>query len=338
MSFFALPRPELVSAPTQENHLTLLDRPQEKGLRYWKDSSCKATFELARAMTADYSKSFFMAACLLPKERRWATYAVYAFCRYVDNLVDEPRDRSSQELDDEIAAFTRELERAYARGESQHPIIQPFIQVALRYQIPIEYPLDLIKGVLMDVGNVRYQSFDDLYVFCYRVAGVVGLMMTHILGYSSKEAFVYAEKLGIAMQLTNILRDVQEDMQQMGRIYLPLNELAQYGLSEQDIEQENFTPAFKSFMQFQVQRAQTYYTEAAPGIPMLNHRSQYAIYAASRIYGGILNEVEKRGFNPFLGRVVVTKASKLAILFQEIIKTRLGRFLPAKPNATTTSL
>lgn len=286
------------------------------------NQSDRIAFEHARCLTAHFSKSFYVSARLLPKERRWATYALYGFCRYADNLVDNPRNRSKEELLAEIKHISEEIRIAYRTGESEHPVIHPFILVAKKYDIPMEYPLDLLKGVEMDLTLKRYETFEDLYVFCYRVAGVVGLMMTHLLGFKSDLAFQHAEELGIAMQMTNILRDVQED-KEMGRIYLPLEDLREYGLTEADIIHEKMSPQMRKMMKFQVQRAHKYYDLANFGIPMLERKSQFAIYAASKIYRGILMKIEARNYNPFMGRVFVTQKKKLSILLQEIFRTRI---------------
>lgn len=259
---------------------------------------------------------------MLPPAKRWATFAVYGFCRYADNLIDKQRNRARNEVLHEVEFLRHELRIGYRTGESEHPILRPYLVVALRYGIPLEYALDLLKGVEMDVENTRYQNFDALYVFCYRVAGVVGLMMTHILGYRDESVFAYAEKLGVAMQLTNILRDVQEDWG-MGRIYLPLEELHFYGCSESNILEARMTPAFRALMQFQLERAQAYYEAAQPGIRLLKPDAQYAIYSASRIYHGILKRIRARDYNPFLGRVFVPQHRKMGILMQEILRTKL---------------
>nr|HQU74223.1 squalene/phytoene synthase family protein [Calditrichia bacterium] len=168
-------------------------------MNFWMEPSQKAAFEHARLTTAHYSKSFYLSARILPRERRWATYALYGFCRYADNLIDNPRGRSSSELLEEVNFMKREIRIAYRTGESENPIIGPYIAVAKRYGIPMEYPLDLLRGVAMDIQTPRYQTFEELYVFCYRVAGVVGLMMNYVLGFRDQAAFEYAEKLGVAM-------------------------------------------------------------------------------------------------------------------------------------------
>jgi 15-cis-phytoene synthase len=303
-------------------------------MKYWQEEQNRAAFEYAKTATAAYSKSFYISAKMLPKEKRWATFALYGFCRFVDNLIDNPRDRSQFEILQEINYFENELRIAYKREESEHPVIRSFILVAQKYNIPIEYPLDLIAGVKMDMGINRYKSFDDLYIFCYRVASVVGLMMTHVMGYKDKTTFKYAEKLGIAMQLTNILRDIKEDKDN-GRIYLPQDELEQFSVSEWHIMNEIITPEFQEMIRFQVERAAQYYEKAQPGIEMLSRDSQFAIYSASKIYRGILSKVEGQAYNPFIGRVFVPKSKKLAILFKELFRTKIltteGELAPANP-------
>ena len=288
-------------------------------MKFWKKSFNKPAFEYARLLTAHYSKSFYISARMLPRERRWATFALYGFCRYADNLIDNPRHRSPDELLREVTLLLQELTLAYRTGESEHPIVRAFIIVARKYGIPFEYPAELLKGVEMDLRNTRYQTFDDLYLFCYRVAGVVGLMMTYVLGYETDAAFEYAEKLGIAMQLTNILRDIKED-KNMGRIYLPLEELQQYGIDEQDIMDETMNENLRRLIEFQVQRAHAYYEEADRGIPMLTPESQFAIYSASKIYRGILHRIEAINYHPFLKRVYVPLAHKILILLHEKVR------------------
>lgn len=291
-------------------------------MHFWLEPSNRAAFEHARQITAYFAKSFYFSAALLPQEKRWATYAVYGFCRYADNLIDNRRQRAAAEILREVEFLEAELRTAYRTGESEHPILRPFIVVAQRYRIPLEYPLDLLRGVQMDLQNARYENFEALYVFCYRVAAVVGLMMTPILGYENNAAFGYAEKLGVAMQLTNILRDVKED-KAMGRIYLPLDELRAFGCSEENIFAERLTPGFRALIKFQVERAHAYYQAATPGIALLHAEARFAIHSASRIYRGILKRLEARDYNPFLGRVYVPKHRKLGIILQEVVRTKL---------------
>ncbi len=282
----------------------------------------RAAFLHSKNLTAHFSKSFYISTKMLPRERRWATFALYGFCRYADNLIDNPRNRTVDEILREADFLMEEIKVAYRTGESEHPILKPFIQVAKHYGIPMEYPLDLLRGVKMDIRNVRYQTFEDLHLFAYRVAGVVGLMMTYVLGYKTPKAFHYAEELGIAMQLTNILRDIKED-KDMGRIYLPLEELRRFGVSERDVLEENMTPQFRELMKFQVERADGYYHDSDKGIKLLAPESRFAIYSASKIYHGILHKIEAQDFNPFLGRVFVPQMKKMGILAKEVVRSRV---------------
>lgn len=311
-------------------------------MKFWNTPVHGPAFRYARDHTAYHSRSFFASACLLPSERRWATFALYGFCRYADNLIDLPRNRTTAERVGELEALRSELAIAYRTGESEHPVLRPFILTAHRYGIPEEYPRDLLAGVEMDLQRHAYDTFEELYLFCYRVAGVVGLMMTHVLGYRDEAAFHYAEKLGIAMQLTNILRDVQED-KNLGRIYLPLEDLRRFGVPADDIRAERWTPAARRLMRYQVERAEGYYRDAEPGIALLEKPSRFAIYSAARIYGGILRKIRARDFNPFLGRVVVSQREKVGTVWREFLRTRLmpdraRRVLPNPPAGITRGL
>jgi len=290
----------------------------------------KAQFGYAKAITAHFSKSFYLSTCLLPRQKRWATFALYGFCRHIDNLTDNPRQRSDRELQQELKYLQNEIRIAYRTGESEHPIIGPFIAVASRYNIPIDYTSDLIDGVRMDTSIRRYKTFDDLYLFAYRVAGVVGLMMTPVLGFKNPAAMKYAEKLGVAMQLTNILRDIKED-KEMDRIYLPLDEIRRFGLDADHFFEEKMSENFRRLMKYQIDRAHQYYHEAERGIKMLDRDAQFAIYSASKIYRGILRKLELQDYNPFLGRVYVPHIKKAQIVISEALRTRL---LPVVPDVS----
>jgi phytoene synthase len=276
----------------------------------------KPAFHYARTVIDAYSKSFAISSRLLPQKTRWAVYSMYGLCRYADNLIDKPRSRTIDEIVEEIEALKKEIIIAYRTGESEHPVVTSFIEVASHFRIPLEYPLDFLKGIMMDAEKRRYKTFDELYVFCYRVAGIVGLMMAHVLGFRSKAALPYAEKLGVAMQLTNILRDVEEDWL-MGRIYLPQDEMEDSGVTELMLQKRNMNSAMKTLISHQVNRAHQLYEDAHPGIAMLIPQSQFAIYCASRIYRGILYKIESNEYNPFTGRLYLTTQEKIGIILRE---------------------
>lgn len=287
---------------------------------YWKDVAHRDAFKIARDITARHARSFYLSAQLLPAEQRWATYGLYGFCRFADNLIDEPDGLTDAALAERLGNLRATLLEAYAEGASDDPVVHAFITVARRHAIPSDLPLELLTGVEMDIGECRYATYDDLHTYCYRVAGVVGLMMTHVLGHTSPDAFPYAEKLGVAMQLTNILRDIDED-RRMGRIYLPADEMAAHGVLESDILEGRMSEQLRDLMAFQASRSHAGYREAEPGIELLYPRSQFAIRSASRIYRGILKKIEARGFDPFLGRVFVPGRNKAGIVLWEALRS-----------------
>lgn len=284
-----------------------------------RDVNPEAVYSIA--VIKRYAKSFNFAAKLFPKEKRVAANAIYAFCRYADNIIDSPRERSKRERLAELRSLAKEIKTAYKSGESLHPAVKPFIEVAKKYNIPKDLPLALVDGVKMDTEKTRYKKFKDLYVFCYKVASVVGLMMTRPLGFSDEKALFHAEKLGVAMQLTNILRDVKED-KDMGRIYIPIEDLKRFNLSERDVLNENFDENFAELMKFEIDRAEYYYDLGEQGIKYLDKDSRFAIAAASKIYKGILRKLAAADYNPFAGRVFVPKAEKAAILSGIFIKNK----------------
>ena len=278
---------------------------------------------MARSMTKTYSKSFYLATKLLPHRVREDVYAVYAFCRQSDNIVDAPRNRGRELVASELAQWREELQTAYRTGESQHPVMNVFIDVALRKGIPVDLPLELIAGVEMDLDFDRYETFDDLYKFCYRVASVVGVMMTRVVGHSDDWAFVHAERLGIGMQLANILRDVEEDWRLRGKIYIPRDEMAQFGVTESEIARGSLSPNLRNLLVHNVARAHWYFEQSMEGIPMLSRDVQFAIIAASRLYRGILTAIEKNEYDVFSRRPVVTSYRKLVEITRSYIRHKV---------------
>lgn len=268
----------------------------------------------------EYAKSFYFANKLLPKIKREAAYSIYGFCRYADNIVDNPRNRSVLEVKNEILNLKEELILAYKYKESEHPILSSFIFYAEYFKIPIEYPLDLIDGVLMDTEIKEFDKFDELYTYCYKVASVVGLMMCYILGFKSKEALIYAEKMGIAMQLTNILRDIKEDKSK-DRVYLPNEDLKLFKVTKEQIKNEMYDNNVKNLVQYYTDKAQQYYDESYQGINLLDKNARFSIFAAGRIYSEILIKIKNNEYNPFLERVIVSKNNKYKILILEILKS-----------------
>lgn len=279
-------------------------------------------YEYCENVTKLHAKSFYFAAKFLPREKQRAVYPIYAFCRHVDDEIDEIGDGDEAEAIDAVERWKANLEEIYSpaktqRHKDQRPKTKDQKQVFIawqdvleNYKIPQNLPLELIQGVLMDTTVKRYETFDELYVYCYRVASTVGLMSSEILGYADKIALEYAEAMGIAMQLTNILRDVKEDAA-MGRIYLPQEDLRAFDVSEEQITANEFDANFAALMKFEVERARKYYAEGEKGIALLEKDSRLTVLLASRIYARILDEIEKQNYNVFTRRARTTRSQKI---------------------------
>lgn len=271
--------------------------------------------EVCEAITAEHSRSFYMASALLPPEKRRAMRVLYAFCRTADNLADGDVDQPELRLRELRMGITGKV------NVTDDPVLAAWARICTSYEIPLCYAEQLLDGVESDLTDRRYQTFDDLSVYCYSVASTVGLMSMHITGYSSQDAIPYAVKLGVALQLTNILRDVAEDWQS-GRLYLPLDELAEFGLCEADIAAAVVDERWRSFMRFQIARAHQLYEESMPGIAMLHDDGRYAVAAAAMLYRGILDDIEAHDYDVFSRRAFVSRRRKMAILPRAFLYAR----------------
>lgn len=269
-------------------------------------------YDQAAAATAAGSKSFYFATRFFPPDLARAAHSVYWFCRYTDDLVDECETLEAGRRD--LEAWTTALRSAsQSAGRSNHPVLRLFLHTAAQYQIPLEYAFELIEGMRMDLNGTRYRTFEELRLFCYRVASVVGLMMCCVIGFEdgadSSQALPRAIDLGIAMQLTNILRDVGEDLER-GRIYLPSEEMSHFGYGDSELRSRTRNDAFRRLMQFQTERARQYYERGNAGIHLLNARGRFAVKVASDVYREILARVVKSDFDVFERRAVVPAAQK----------------------------
>jgi phytoene synthase len=284
-------------------------------------------YRYCESVTKLHAKSFYFAAKFLPKHKQKAVYPIYAFCRHVDDEIDEIRAGNEAEAILAVEKWKQKLagvfegKRQKAKGkseneeqnsktENQNLVLTAWKDLLETYKIPQNLPLELMQGVLQDTHTKRYETFDELYVYCYRVASTVGLMSSEILGYSEKRALEYAEAMGIAMQLTNILRDVKEDAA-MGRIYLPQEDLRKFGVSEEQIFAGKFDNKFAEMMKFQIERAGNFYAKGEKGIALLDKDSRFTVLLASRIYAKILDEIEKQNYNVFTKRAHTSKRQKI---------------------------
>jgi phytoene synthase len=262
-------------------------------------------------MTRHHAKTFYFASHVLPAQKRSDAYAVYAFCRYVDDQVDLAPDEAARLR--ALADLHHLLHAACGQGELRASLawLPAFRETVSRRNIPERYFEDLLTGVEMDRGRVRVADWPELDRYCYHVASVVGLIMVHVLATPSPELLEPARDLGTAMQLTNILRDVAEDWER-DRVYLPANELAKFGLSEEDIAAQRLDDAFRAFMRFQIDRAREFYRRAGRGIIGLpDDGSRFCVRLMSTVYGGILEEIERAHFDVYRGRVRVSFPRKM---------------------------
>lgn len=252
------------------------------------------------------------------KEFRNAFYAVYSFCRHTDNLIDdnEGNPKLQRAL---IRAWKKQFLEAYDKGYSTDPILNVFVFTMKKYKIPLRYPLELIKGVSMDIYKKEYRTFSELHRYCYRVASVVGIMLTYVMGIKNvKKAKKHAIKLGIAMQLTNILRDVGEDAR-MGRVYFPKDELKKFGLTIKDILSLRKTANFIKFIKFQITRARKYYEEAMKGLSMIHKDVRLVVSLAFTLYREILKAIEENNYEVYQKRAYVNLFRKVLLYFHLIL-------------------
>ncbi len=270
------------------------------------DIALQEAYARCKEITRENSKTFYMASSLLPEEKRKAVHALYAFCRVSDDLVDHPQmDRPGQlsRADLESWRYLVVFGRSPSDGidAAGRAVSLAWTDARHRYCIPPGYVEQLIDGLMLDLNQVRYDTFAQLAEYCYGVACTVGLMSMHITGYSQREAIPYAIRLGVALQLTNILRDVGEDWR-AGRLYLPVEELADFGLDEEDIEAGRVDDRWRAFMRFQISRTRRLYAESLPGVALLHRDGRFAIAAASELYSAILDQIEANDYDVFSRR------------------------------------
>jgi 15-cis-phytoene synthase len=285
--------------------------------------STDEAYEICRQITADYAKTFYLGTLLMPKEKSKAIWAIYAWCRLTDELVDGVKAKYTTK--ETLAAWEHQLESVFAG----HPVDDTdvaLVDTIQRYPMGIQPFRDMIAGQGMDLVRNRYQTFEELKLYCYRVAGTVGLMSNAVLGIGGdangvpwerdQPIYVPTEEaiaLGVAMQLTNILRDVGEDLQR-DRIYLPIEDLHAFGYTEQDLIAGVIDERWKAMMKFQIKRAREYYKQAEAGIRYLIRDSRLPVWASLMMYQKILAEIEANNYDVFNKRAFVSKPKKTLYL------------------------
>jgi 15-cis-phytoene synthase len=275
------------------------------------------------AYTKNSGSNFYYSFLFLPKARREAMYTVYAFCKAIDSAVDEPAAGSNPK--EELTHWRNELDAVYS-GTPTTPIMVSLAHHVKSMGIPKAYFEELIKGVEMDLFNNRYVTFDELSLYCYRVASVVGLICLHIFGVTSARAQDYAVALGMAFQLTNILRDVGTDAGER-RIYLPLEDLRKWNYAEKSMLNRSYSPEFCALMEYEASRAHHYYQRADVALKALPPKERRALTVAEimrGIYSRILDQIERSNYQVFGSRISLTTTQRLIIALRIWLRSRFS--------------
>jgi phytoene synthase len=276
--------------------------------------SIEQSWAHCRAVAKQRARNFYYSFILLPTDKKNAMCAMYAFMRYCDDLSDEPGATRSA-----IDRWRQALTEALAGRPDDNPTWPAFLDAVDRYCIPHEYFFEMIEGVASDMEPRTIATFDDLYQYCYRVASVVGLTTIHIFGFTSSDALPLAEKCGIAFQLTNILRDVREDGA-LGRIYLPAEDLARFGVSVDDLKNARRTEQFGRLMDFETARARRYYRESAPLLDLIQPESRPSLWALIAIYSRLLDHLAASHYDVLVRRISLSSAEKTWIVLRAAMR------------------
>jgi phytoene synthase len=272
--------------------------------------------EYCQQKAAQSGSSFYYSFLFLPPERRLAITALYAFCREVDDTVDECTDGSIAR--NKLAWWRKEL-GAMLVGNPTHPVTKALEPHVVPYSLDGKHLLAIVDGMEMDLDQTRYLDYPGLQKYCWHVAGVVGILSASIFGFTRPETLQYAEKLGLAFQLTNIIRDVGEDARK-GRIYLPVNELQQFNVTAADLLNARHSENFEKLMRFQVERAEAVYNEAFALLPKEDRRAQRPGLIMAAIYHALLDEIERDGFHVLNQRISLTPIRKLWLAWKTYIR------------------
>ncbi len=267
-------------------------------------NAVRKSYDYCRLVARSRARNFYYSFVLLPSSQRDAMCAMYAFMRYCDDLSDEPGATRAA-----IERWREDLSSALAGRFTDHPVWPAFYDAVNAFRIPHDYFHEIIDGVESDLDVRTFPSFADLYRYCYQVASVVGMTTIHVFGFDRPEALRLAEKCGVAFQLTNILRDIREDVER-GRVYLPQEDLERFGVAREDLERGNRNSRFFELMRFETQRARAYYAESKPLVGMVHSRSRPSLRALISIYSGLLDRIEQSEYDVFSRRVRLSAIEK----------------------------
>ncbi len=278
-----------------------------------KEETLTRGFEKCRQITKKYGTSYYFATQFFPSEIRQAIYALYAFARIPDEFVDNPDENSELTAKERIENFRDDWRNAMRDKAGGDEITSAIASTFRKYRIPQEHGEAFFRSMIQDTEKATYQNYAELEDYMYGSAGVIGLMITHVVGYSSDKAFKHALQLGYAFQLTNFLRDIGEDWDERRRVYLPQDELAQFGLTNSDIANCCLDERFIAFMKFQIKRNREIYREALKGIPMLSRHGRLAVRIAFVLYSAILGRIEANHYNVYSKRARTNFSQKLKL-------------------------
>ena len=287
------------------------------------DPDLRASYEECKRLNALHGKTYYLATLLLPKAKRPFVHALYGFARYADEIVDDlASELSVEEKAAALSTWGNGVLADLKKGTSDDHVGRALIDTVKRFDIPHEHFEAFLHSMTMDLTVQEYETYEDLLEYVYGSAAVIGLEMVPILGPLHNDAFEAAKKLGIAFQLANFIRDVDEDLDR-GRVYLPIKELAQHGVTREMLEERVLTPEIVEALKFQIARVRQLQAEAAPGIAMLEASSRPCIEAASTLYCGIVDEVEKIGYDIFNQRAKTSTARRIRVAVAAFIKRQL---------------
>jgi 15-cis-phytoene synthase len=289
------------------------------------DPGLRASYERCRQLNAQHGKTYYLATLLLPPAKRPYVHALYGFARYADEIVDDLASTlTEQEKADLLRTWGEQFFADLRRGSSDDEVCRAVIDTVQRWDIPVEHFEAFLHSMTMDLTVTDYATYDDLYEYVYGSAAVIGLQMVPILEPTAPEAYERAKDLGVAFQLANFVRDVGEDLDR-GRVYLPLDELAQFGVTRDDLEQRVLTPEIRAALEFQIARVRRLEEESRAGIALLHPSSQPCIEAARVLYCGIVDEVEAIGYDVFTTRATVPMSRRLAVALPAWREARRAR-------------
>ncbi len=289
------------------------------------DPVLAASYAECKRLNSQHGKTYYLATLLLPAAKRPFVHALYGFARYADEIVDDLASTlSDEEKAQSLKGWGKQAIVDIKSGESKDPIGRALVDTARRFEIPIEYFEAFLHSMEMDLTINEYETFDDLMEYVYGSAAVIGLQMVPVLGALSPEAYEAAKKLGIAFQLANFIRDIGEDLER-GRIYIPIQDLARFGVSREDLYKREITPKIIEAIKFQIERVRELQREASVGIEMLEPSSRPCIEAASELYCGIVDEVEAIGYDIFNFRAKTSTWRRIKVALPAYIRAIKAR-------------